>query len=51
MEVNPGDQAASGTPGTGEDVCPSCHGSGRVGSESCRKCGGSGRVIESIGGG
>jgi DnaJ-class molecular chaperone len=48
MEVNPGDQAALGT---GEDVCPSCHGSGRVGSEPCRKCGGSGRVIEGIGGG
>jgi hypothetical protein len=28
----PGDQAAPGTPGTAEDVCPECHGSGRVGA-------------------
>ena len=48
---NPGDQAAPGTPGTGEDVCPHCRGSGRIGNEQCSQCGGSGRVIKGIGGG
>nr|GEU28095.1 hypothetical protein [Tanacetum cinerariifolium] len=28
--MNPGDDAPPGTPGTGEDVCPVCHGSGQV---------------------
>jgi hypothetical protein len=27
---NPGDEAPRGTPGTGEDVCPECKGSGRI---------------------
>ena len=49
-ELAPGDEAARGTPGTGEDVCPECHGSGRVGAKPCPKCDGSGRVIKGIGG-
>lgn len=49
--LNPGDQAAPGTPGTGENVCPNCSGSGRIGREPCNRCGGSGKVIEGIGGG
>ena len=47
---NPGDEAAPGTPGTGEDVCPTCHGSGRVEGRDCEKCGGSGRITRVIGG-
>jgi DnaJ-class molecular chaperone len=47
----PGDDAAPGTPGTGENVCPECSGSGRVGGEACQVCNGSGKVIEGIGGG
>jgi len=47
---NPGDEAPPGTPGTGEDVCPACHGAGRVSGQTCEKCGGSGRVIRGIGG-
>jgi DnaJ-class molecular chaperone len=47
---NPGDEAAPGTPGTGEDVCPRCHGSGRIQGEPCPDCGGSGRVVRGIGG-
>src|SRR3712207_6975533 len=31
QQVNPGDDAAPGTPGTGENVCPECKGSGRLG--------------------
>lgn len=49
-DLNPGDEAKPGTPGTGEDVCPTCHGSGRVGTEDCETCGGSGEVIRAIGG-
>ncbi|MDA8252285.1 MAG: hypothetical protein M0Z28_24395 [Rhodospirillales bacterium] len=48
---HPGDEAAPGTPGTGEDVCPDCHGSGRRDGAACPTCGGSGRVVRGIGGG
>lgn len=47
----PGDQAPSGTPGTGENVCPGCGGSGRVQGGTCRECGGTGKVTTAIGGG
>jgi hypothetical protein len=49
--INPGDDAAPGTPGTGENVCPRCAGSGEVDGAICADCGGSGTVIEGIGGG
>jgi hypothetical protein len=53
--MNPGDDAPPGTPGTGEDVCPVCHGSGQVRQDSetvaCANCGGSGVIVEGIGGG
>ncbi len=48
--LNPGDQAARGTPGTGEDVCPQCQGSGRIDGSSCPNCGGTGKIIKAIGG-
>ncbi|MEN2505908.1 hypothetical protein V8Z77_03250 [Stutzerimonas stutzeri] len=48
--INPGDEAAPGTPGTGENVCPVCNGSGRTDTEECQNCGGTGKVIEGIGG-
>ena len=47
----PGDQAPTGTPGTGENVCPRCNGSGRIDGATCATCDGSGVVIEGIGGG
>jgi hypothetical protein len=49
--ANPGDEAAPGTPGTGENLCPDCKGSGRLGNAPCKSCGGTGKVIEGIGGG
>ena len=49
--ANPGDAAVPGTPGTGEDICPACNGSGKRDGETCTNCGGTGRVIEGIGGG
>jgi DnaJ-class molecular chaperone len=48
--LNPGDEAAHGTPGTGEDICPHCHGSGRIDGWSCPDCGGSGKIVKAIGG-
>ncbi len=55
-DVAPGSDAPAGTPGTGEDICPVCKGSGRTTSGSttsgrCPTCDGSGRIIEGIGGG
>ena len=50
-EMRPGDQAAPGTPGTGESVCPRCNGTGRLdGKQECPTCRGTGKVIEPIGG-
>ena len=50
-QINPGDVARPGTPGTGENVCPDCKGSGRLNNAPCKTCGGSGKVIEGISGG
>ena len=49
-KLNPGDEASPGTPGTGDDVCPECHGTGRINGQQCRNCGGSGTVVRVIGG-
>ncbi|MDA8453801.1 hypothetical protein M4R22_03390 [Acidovorax sp. GBBC 3334] len=46
----PGDEAAPGTPGTGEDLCPACGGSGRREGAPCAECAGTGRVTVGIGG-
>ncbi|GJD51809.1 hypothetical protein OPKNFCMD_4568 [Methylobacterium crusticola] len=46
----PGDKAAPGTPGTGENLCPRCRGSGRIESGPCPDCAGTGKVTEPIGG-
>jgi RecJ-like exonuclease len=48
--LNPGDEAAPGTPGTGENLCPQCSGSGRVDGGECPTCDGTGKVIDGIGG-
>lgn len=50
-KLEPGDQAAPGTPGTGENVCPACRGTGKREAASCPTCGGTGVVIEGISGG
>ncbi|MBV9861163.1 MAG: hypothetical protein JO267_03335 [Alphaproteobacteria bacterium] len=47
---NPGDDAAPGTPGTGEIACPTCGGSGRARGGECADCGGTGKVTKAIGG-
>ncbi|TWI50491.1 hypothetical protein IQ22_03885 [Pseudomonas duriflava] len=48
--MNPGDDAPPGTPSTGENICPDCHGSGTRAGQACDTCGGTGKVIEGIGG-
>jgi hypothetical protein len=50
--MSPGDQAPAGTPGTGENVCPVCGGSGRGREPTmrCPNCEGTGKVIVGIGG-
>lgn len=51
-DLNPGDEAPPGTPGSGEDVCPVCHGTGKLADASpCPNCGGTGRICEELGGG
>ncbi|QAU33315.1 hypothetical protein [Janthinobacterium sp. 17J80-10] len=50
-EIHPGDAAFPGTPGTGEDVCPRCKGTGMDHGQDCPDCGGTGRIVEGIGGG
>jgi hypothetical protein len=49
-KLNPGDQAAPGTPGTGENLCQDCQGSGKVEAGPCPTCGGTGKVVEGVGG-
>ena len=49
-DLAPGDQAEPGTPGTGENTCPVCGGSGEADGKPCADCDGSGMVIEGIGG-
>ncbi len=48
--LNPGDEAAPGTAGSGEDNCRDCGGSGQVNGQDCQNCGGTGRVVKVIGG-
>jgi hypothetical protein len=49
-DMNPGDEAPRGTPGTGENLCPECSGRGRIGDKKCPSCNGTGIVIQGIGG-
>ena len=49
--LKPGDEAAPGSPGSGENVCPKCGGTGQMQGEPCLKCLGTGVVQEGIGGG
>ena len=49
--LSPGDDAAEGAAGAGENLCPDCDGSGRLEGRACPTCDGTGKVIEGIGGG
>jgi hypothetical protein len=52
----PYDDPAPGTPGTGQDTCPQCEGTGKQADKSgeptdqpCERCEGTGKVIQGIG--
>ena len=49
-DMSPGDEAPPGTPGTGEDVCVQCDGTGKRGLDDCPVCDGTGRVVRGVGG-
>ena len=49
--AKPGDEATPGTPGTGENLCPDCSGTGKIEGKACPECKGTGKVITGIGGG
>ncbi len=50
-DMSPGDEAPPGTPGTGENICPTCGGRGKSpDGDECSACSGTGKVIEAIGG-
>lgn len=49
--MSPGDEAPPGTPGTGEDICPRCAGTGKLAGGDCPHCQGTGKVTSGIGGG
>jgi DnaJ-class molecular chaperone len=49
-DMNPGDEAPPGTPGTGEDLCRDCDGTGKRDGEKCPTCNGTGLIIEGTGG-
>jgi hypothetical protein len=46
----PGDIAAPGTPGAGENLCRQCAGRGERDGVPCIECAGTGKVIDAIGG-
>lgn len=46
----PGDEAPPGTPGTGENLCRHCNGTGEHDGAPCPVCDGTGKVTEGIGG-
>ncbi|RZL87711.1 MAG: hypothetical protein EOP82_25540 [Variovorax sp.] len=44
----PGGEARAGTPGTGEGLCRTCGGSGRIGDgQTCPDCAGTGKITTS----
>jgi hypothetical protein len=49
--ARPGDEVPPGTPGSGDDVCPRCRGSGKIESQECKYCSGTGVITRAIGGG
>jgi DnaJ-class molecular chaperone len=49
--AKPGDEAKPGTPGTGENLCPDCSGTGTLEGKPCPECKGTGKIITGIGGG
>ncbi len=51
QDMKPGDEAAPGTPGTGENLCRDCNGTGELDGAPCPTCDGTGKIVEGISGG
>ena len=49
--LKPGDDAAAGTPGTAENICPDCNGTGLINDTTCANCDGTGKVVQGLAGG
>lgn len=45
----PDDDPEPGTPGTAEDTCPECSGTGKKGDKPCERCDGTGIIIQGVG--
>ena len=50
ISAKPGDQAPEGTPGSGDNVCATCSGSGTIDGQQCTACLGTGVVQDAVGG-
>lgn len=51
MSNNPNpDKVPSDTPGSGENICRLCEGTGQSAGKECPECGGTGKVTTGIGG-
>lgn len=48
--ASPGNEAAEGTPGTGDNICRKCGGTGHAAHGPCPSCNGSGMVTAAAGG-
>jgi DnaJ-class molecular chaperone len=46
---NPGDEARPGSEQSGDQICPTCGGTGRIENSACADCGGTGRVTVIVG--
>jgi DnaJ-class molecular chaperone len=51
QEKKLGDDVKPGTDQSGENLCPTCAGKGKVGNKPCPNCGGTGTVTTLVGGG
>lgn len=49
--TKPGDEATPGAPGTGENLCRHCQGTGLLNAQPCPECRGTGTITSGIGGG
>ncbi|MDB5965214.1 MAG: hypothetical protein JWQ72_1714 [Polaromonas sp.] len=47
--VPSGDEVPEGTPGSSEDTCPRCGGTGRLGDLPCNDCNGTGVINVNLG--
>ena len=45
------DAVPPSSPGSGENICRKCRGTGKVEGKNCSECGGTGKVTTGIGGG